>query len=25
VKTWPKVKPDGHGDEVLAWLEANAK
>lgn len=24
-KTWPKVKPDGHGDEVLAWLEANAK
>jgi peroxiredoxin Q/BCP len=24
-KTWPKVKPEGHGAEVLAWLEANAK
>jgi peroxiredoxin Q/BCP len=23
-KTWPKVKPDAHGAEVLAWLEANA-
>ncbi len=22
--SWPKVKPDGHGEEVLAWLEANA-
>ncbi|GIW12997.1 MAG: peroxiredoxin [Tepidiforma sp.] len=24
-KTWPKVKPEGHGAEVLAWLEAHAK
>lgn len=24
-KTWPKVKADTHGAEVLAWLEANAK
>ncbi len=23
-KTWPKVKPEGHGAEVLAWLESNA-
>ena len=21
---WPKVKPDGHGDEVAAWLRAHA-
>lgn len=20
---WPKVKPEGHGEEVLAWLEAH--
>ncbi len=20
-KVWPKVKPDSHGDEVLAWLQ----
>jgi peroxiredoxin Q/BCP len=24
-RTWPKVKPDAHGAEVLAWLEANAR
>lgn len=23
-KTWATVKPDGHGAQVLAWLEANA-
>lgn len=23
-KVWPKVKPDGHGAEVLAWLQAHA-
>ena len=23
-KTWPRVKPDSHGQEVLAWLTANA-
>lgn len=23
-KTWPKVKADGHGKEVLDWLEAHA-
>lgn len=22
-QAWPKVKADGHGAEVLAWLEAN--
>jgi thioredoxin-dependent peroxiredoxin len=22
---WPKVKPDGHGDEVLSWLEEHAR
>jgi peroxiredoxin Q/BCP len=24
-KTWPRVKPDAHGEEVLAWLQANAR
>jgi peroxiredoxin Q/BCP len=24
-KTWPRVKPDAHGQEVLAWLKENAK
>ena len=24
-KVWPRVKPDSHGDEVLAWLTANTK
>lgn len=23
-KVWPRVKPAAHGDEVLAWLKANA-
>jgi peroxiredoxin Q/BCP len=23
-KVWPKVKPDTHGEEVLAWLRQNA-
>lgn len=23
-RVWPKVKPDTHGDEVLAWLKLNA-
>ncbi len=23
-KTWPKVKPEGHGREVLTWLEEHA-
>lgn len=23
-KVWPKVKPDGHGQEVLTWLTARA-
>ena len=23
-KTWPKVKPDNHGDEVLEWLQKSA-
>ncbi|HNM77239.1 MAG TPA: thioredoxin-dependent thiol peroxidase [Tepidiformaceae bacterium] len=23
-KVWPRVKPDEHGAEVLAWLKANA-
>lgn len=23
-RAWPKVKPDTHGAEVLAWLQANA-
>ncbi|MCC7364156.1 MAG: thioredoxin-dependent thiol peroxidase [Dehalococcoidia bacterium] len=23
-KVWPKVKPDRHGDEVLAWLREHA-
>lgn len=22
---WPKVKPDGHGEEVLAWLREHAR
>lgn len=24
-KTWSRVKPDTHGEEVLAWLKANAR
>ena len=24
-KTWPKVKPDSHGEEVLKWLTEHAK
>ena len=24
-KTWPRVKPDAHGEEVLKWLQQNAK
>jgi peroxiredoxin Q/BCP len=24
-RVWPRVKPDSHGAEVLAWLQANAK
>ncbi len=24
-KVWPRVKPDAHGAEVLAWLRENAK
>jgi peroxiredoxin Q/BCP len=24
-KTWPRVKPDAHGAEVLAWLKEHAK
>jgi peroxiredoxin Q/BCP len=23
-KVWPRVKPDTHGAEVLAWIESNA-
>ena len=23
-KVWPRVKPDAHGEEVLAWLKQNA-
>jgi peroxiredoxin Q/BCP len=23
-KTWPRVKPDAHGEEVLKWLKENA-
>ena len=23
-KVWPRVKPDRHGEEVLAWLKENA-
>lgn len=22
---WPKVKPEGHGDEVLAWLQEHTR
>ena len=23
-KVWPRVKPDGHGEQVLSWLKENA-